>query len=125
MNRTGRDDVEIVVSGHGTASGDEMALERAVVNVVDNAARNARHHVEVVVDSVNGDARVEVRDDGPGFPPAVLDQVPGRFVHTTPGGTGLGLAIVDAIVAAHGGHLSLRSLDGEGAEVVLEIPVGR
>ncbi len=125
VSRTGRDDVEIRVSGQASATGDEMALERAVVNVVDNAARNAEHHVDIVVGAVNGDARVEVRDDGPGFPPSVLDQVPGRFVHTTPGGTGLGLAIVDAIVAAHGGHLSLRSLDGAGAEVILELPVHR
>ena len=125
VSRTCRDDVEIVVSGEGTATGDEMALERAVVNIVENAARNAHHRVEVVVQSVNGDTRVEVRDDGPGFPPAVLEQAPGRFVHTSPGGTGLGLAIVDAIAAAHGGHLSLRTVDGSGAEVVLEIPVTR
>jgi signal transduction histidine kinase len=125
VSRTGRDDVEIVVSGEGTATGDELALERAVVNIVENAARNARHRVDVQVTSVNGDARIEVRDDGPGFPPAVLEQAPGRFVHTSPGGTGLGLAIVDAIAAAHGGHLSLRTVDGSGAEVVLEIPVTR
>ena len=74
--RTGRPDVEIVVSGEGTATGDELALERAVKNIVENAARNAHHRVEVEVTNVNGDARVEVHDDGPGFPPRSSSRPP-------------------------------------------------
>jgi signal transduction histidine kinase len=53
----------------------------------------------------------------------MIDEARGRFVYGTPGGTGLGLAIVDAIVVAHGGRLRLASIDGAGAEVVVELPV--
>jgi two-component system OmpR family sensor kinase len=124
VRRTGPDRVSIELSGQGTTTGDESALERAFVNVVENAAHNARREVHVTV-SAGASARVEVRDDGPGFPPAVLDEARGRFVHGTDGGTGLGLAIVDAIVVAHGGRLRLASMDGAGAEVVMDLPAAR
>jgi two-component system, OmpR family, sensor kinase len=125
VRRAGPEHVSIGLSGEATTTGDEAALERAFVNVVENAARNARTEVQVTVADAGAAARVQVRDDGPGFPPTVLDEARGRFVHGTPGGTGLGLAIVDAIVVAHGGRLRLTSIDGAGAEVVVELPVAR
>ncbi|WP_460663017.1 ATP-binding protein [Kribbella swartbergensis] len=75
---------------------------------------------------------IEVADDGPGFPPTVLDSAFQRFVRgdpaRTPGtsGAGLGLAIVRAIITAHGGTVEARD-DGPlgGAAVTATLPLNR
>ncbi|MFF3749487.1 sensor histidine kinase [Streptomyces sp. NPDC002018] len=61
---------------------------------------------------------LEVQDDGPGIPPALLPHVFERFARgdasrsRAAGSTGLGLAIVQAVVTAHGGTVSVRSVPG-------------
>ena len=116
------EDVEVSLRGQASTLGDAAALTRAVTNLVDNAVRHAGHEVTVVVAQPNGVSVVEVRDDGPGFPPAIVDRVGERFI---PGshGAGLGLAIVEAIAGAHGGRLELSNAgDGtHGAVARLEL----
>jgi two-component system OmpR family sensor kinase len=116
------DGITIETQGSAHALGDAMALERAVGNLVENAARHAAHRVDVIVGTANGDASIEVRDDGPGFPAQVLDVAGNRFVPGVNGGTGLGLAIVDAIATAHRGHLELDDGNGPGAVARLRLP---
>lgn len=61
---------------------------------------------------------LEVQDDGPGIPPALLPHVFERFARgdasrsRAAGSTGLGLAIVQAVVTAHGGTVDVRSVPG-------------
>ncbi|MFF3326076.1 sensor histidine kinase [Streptomyces sp. NPDC002889] len=61
---------------------------------------------------------LEIEDDGPGIPPALLPHVFERFARGDAsrsrhaGSTGLGLAIVQAVVAAHGGKVTVRSVPG-------------
>ena len=118
--------VPVSVTGSAQVRGDEDAIERAVLNMVDNAARHAATRVDV---EVSGDAEravVLVRDDGPGFPDELLGQAAGRFVRGHNGGpnsAGLGLAIVDAIAAAHGGELEIENGAEGGAEVQLRLPI--
>ena len=93
--------------------------------MVTNLLTNARKHTPpgttvTVTASTDG---FEVRDDGPGFPPGLLDHAFERFVRadearTSTGGVGLGLALVDAIVTAHGGHVTLTSRPGDTAIAV-------
>jgi len=117
------------VNGSAQVRGDEGAIERAVVNLVENAARHADGHVDVDVSSDGDRAVVAVRDDGPGFPPELLGQAAGRFVRGpnggrgTENGAGLGLAIVDAIATAHGGELEIENGADGGADVQLKLPV--
>jgi two-component system, OmpR family, sensor kinase len=124
------DSVSVDVSGSAEVRGDEEAIERAVLNLVENAAHHANRRVGVTVSSDGDHAVVAVRDDGPGFPPELLGQAAGRFVrgpHAGPApeqGAGLGLAIVDAIAAAHGGGLVIQNQDDGGAEVQLRLPLG-
>lgn len=117
--------VQIDVIGDADARGDAEALERAVRNLVENALRHARTRVEVRLRAEPDAVILEVVDDGPGFPAALLAQGFHRF---TPGdspeahgGAGLGLAIVDAIVDAHDGSLALGNRDG-GAVVEVRLP---
>lgn len=119
--------VAVEVTGTAEVRGDEEAIERAVLNLVENAAHHANRRVDVAVSSDRDHAVVAVRDDGPGFPPELLDQAAGRFVRGPHGerGAGLGLAIVDAIAAAHGGGIAIENRPDGGAEVQLRLPLER
>jgi signal transduction histidine kinase len=71
------------------------------------------------------EVELEVRDNGPGIPEAVMDRVFDPFF-TTRGpdeGTGLGLAIAYDIAREHGGVLEVSSRPGQGASFVLRLPV--
>jgi two-component system, OmpR family, sensor kinase len=119
--------VPVEVTGSAEIRGDEDAIERAVLNLVENAARHADRRVDVAVSTVGEEAVVVVRDDGPGFPPELLGHAAGRFVRGAADehGAGLGLAIVDAIATAHGGELEIENRPDGGAEVQLRVPLGR
>jgi signal transduction histidine kinase len=68
---------------------------------------------------------VRIRDNGTGIPHELLDKVFNPFLTTKPSGvgTGLGLSIShDIIVGYHQGTLRLESVEGEFAELILELP---
>jgi two-component system OmpR family sensor kinase len=113
-------------------SADE--LHRMVLNLLDNAARHtpAGSLVELSLRAEDGDAVVEVGDDGPGIPPALRDQIFNRFVRgegpaDTAGGTGtgLGLAIVSAVAQSHGGSVEVAESKYGGALFRARIPMIR
>ena len=112
---------------------DTDRIRQAVDNLVDNALRFAPGgSVVVLAARANGsDLDIEVRDEGPGFPPGFLPHAFERFRRPDSGrsrddgGAGLGLAIVHAIAAAHGGAATARNRPGGGAVVSLRLPVLR
>jgi signal transduction histidine kinase len=122
------DDRHLTIHHRGTAvvNGDESSLQRAVLNLLDNAVRYAASAVTVTVDENHSAVEVRVADDGPGFDPAVLPHAFERFTRDpdSGGGLGLGLAITAAIAAAHGGETSAANLPAGGAEVRLRLPAG-
>lgn len=102
--------------------GREEDLERALLNLVENALRFSPpgEPVRVCV-RASGDEdtlTLSVRDRGPGVPEANRKKIFDRFFTTDADrdGTGLGLAIVDSVARAHGGRVELDSVEGEGAE---------
>ncbi|HVR87068.1 MAG TPA: ATP-binding protein, partial [Planctomycetota bacterium] len=66
---------------------------------------------------------VEVADDGCGIPRENLSRVFDPFFTTKPKGVGMGLAIARKIVQAHGGDITLDSLEGKGSQVKVWLPV--
>ncbi len=109
-------------------SGRTGALERAVLNLLDNAAKwgPADAPVDVSVRRQASGAVVCVADRGPGVPTADLQRVFERF-HRAPEarsmpGSGLGLAIVRQVVLAHGGRAWLTPRDGGGTQAWIELP---
>jgi signal transduction histidine kinase len=98
--------------------GDQVRLERLLVNLVDNAVRYAKSSVTVAVRRVDAWAEISVTDDGPGIPGPDRERVFDRFARLDdarsrdadePGGAGLGLAIVRATAQAYGGTAHLES----------------
>ncbi|WP_019917594.1 ATP-binding protein [Methyloversatilis discipulorum] len=104
---------------------------RALANLMDNARRYGGGRVRVTLSSTDGEARIDIDDDGPGIPEAELDRVFEPYVrlessrarHT--GGSGLGLAIARAVIRAQGGEVTLsrRAEGGLRARVALPLPV--
>ncbi len=113
-----------------TAVVDEGRIRQAVDNLTDNALRFAPRGTEVVLcaEKAGPELVIEIRDRGPGFPPAFLPHALVRFARPDlgrardAGGAGLGLSIVQAIADAHGGRAVAGNRDGGGAVVRLEIP---
>lgn len=91
-------------------------------NVLDNAAKWAKHRVAVEARREGGDLKVRVEDDGPGFSDtqAVL-QLHVRMDEKVPG-HGVGLAVVNDLVASHQGQLGLSRSRWGGARVEIVLP---
>ncbi len=105
-----------------------MAVRRAVSNLVDNALRYAGEPVEIELKRAAGAALLEVRDRGPGIPPAEAERLKRPFTRleaarSGPAGAGLGLAIVERIARAHGGALELVPRPGGGLVARLTLPL--
>ena len=67
---------------------------------------------------------LELADNGVGMSTAEQARIFDLFYSTRKGGTGLGLAIVERIARAHGGRIGLRSTEGVGTAVIVELPAG-
>jgi two-component system, OmpR family, sensor histidine kinase KdpD len=108
---------------------DPVQLERAFVNVLENARRHSGGHpVSVRARAVRDRVIVRIVDRGPGIPPAQLERVFEPFYRAgTPGGehrgSGLGLAIARGFTEANTGTLHVESLPGQGATFVFEFPL--
>jgi len=109
---------------------DPDRIRQAVDNLLANAVRfSPAGTVIVIAAQADGpDLRIEVCDQGPGFPDDFLPHAFERFRRPDTarsrddGGAGLGLAIVQAICAAHGGKATARNAPGGGAVVTLWLP---
>lgn len=122
--RTGRE-IEVVTDS-SLVVGRPQALERAITNLVDNAAKFSADTGGPIEVSLHG-GRVEVSDRGPGIDPADLPRVFDRFYRALDArsrpGSGLGLAIVSDVVEAHGGSVIASAREGGGATVGFVLPV--
>ncbi|MEU3833385.1 sensor histidine kinase [Streptomyces microflavus] len=99
---------------------DPRRVERIVVNLVTNAHRHGAGPVQVTVTG----ARISVRDHGPGFPAALLEQGPQRF-RTGAGergrGHGLGLTVAQGQAGVLGARLTFANAPDGGAVATLDL----
>jgi len=112
-------------------SGDQPAFTRGsawvILNALGNLIENAVAHTPAgtaVTVRVTDQPTIEVRDSGPGVPPALRDKVFERFWRSeqSSGGAGLGLAIVKRIMEVLGGSVSVADAPGGGALFALRFP---
>jgi two-component system sensor histidine kinase MprB len=109
-----------------TVQGVPATIERAVGNLLDNAAKwsPTGAQVEVVV----RDGQLVVRDHGPGIPDEDLPYVFDRFYRARAArgmpGSGLGLAIVRQVAESHGGEVVAEHAEGGGTRMVLTLAAG-
>ncbi|HEX5496582.1 MAG TPA: HAMP domain-containing sensor histidine kinase [Mycobacteriales bacterium] len=107
--------------------GDKSRLERAFVNLLDNADRHGGGVRGVTVRQNGDEALVLVDDTGPGVPAADRERIferfaTGRTARGSSSGTGLGLALVAETIGAHGGAVWCTDRAGGGARFVVSLP---
>jgi two-component system, OmpR family, sensor histidine kinase MprB len=106
-----------------TVVGVPASLERAIGNLLDNAAKWSPDGAEVDVQLSDGE--LTVRDRGPGIAEADLPHVFERFYRATSArgmpGSGLGLAIVRQVAEAHGGTVTAEAAPGGGTLMRLRL----
>ena len=106
---------------------DRVRMTQVLQNLIENAAHYTASggQVEVAIGwagEKGGDwIECAVRDSGPGFAEADLEQLFEPFFTRRRGGTGLGLSIVKRIVYDHGGEVSARNHPEGGAVVVVHL----
>jgi two-component system sensor histidine kinase MprB len=117
--------VVVAVLDTATVFAPLAGIERAITNLVENAAKfdQSDSEIRVVVDG----GSLDVIDNGPGIPDEDLLLVFDRFHRATTSrslpGSGLGLAIVREIVERHGGTVHATNQAGGGASVGFALPV--
>lgn len=117
-------DFELAVAPRLTARVDSGDLHELLGNTLDNAAKWARGHVRLRAARNSATLRLDIEDDGPGFPsePERMLERGARADSRVPG-QGLGLAAVHEILKAYEAEIALeRSDDLGGARVVMRIP---
>ena len=129
---TDRQEIRVDVPDRLVVRGDAGRLEQVVVNIVTNAIVHVPEgrHVDVRLRGDDGEAALEVHDEGRGIP---VDDLPHLFLRLYQGaatdaqsqrGLGLGLFIAQQVIASHGGRIDVESGDGKGTTFTVRLPRG-
>jgi signal transduction histidine kinase/DNA-binding response OmpR family regulator len=109
---------------------DSVRFKQVLMNLLGNAIKftSKGGSIELCAHLAGGRVRVEVRDNGPGIPPAEQHRIFEAFYRLRESGkktegTGLGLAITHRLVELHGGELTLESEVGKGSCFYFSLPV--
>ncbi len=105
-------------------------IERVVLNILSNSIKYTPDggEIKIYVGFVYNDAYIKVFDNGIGIPEEDLGRIFERFYRVDKartremGGTGLGLSIAKEILDKNGGSIDIKSVVGQGTEVVIRIP---
>lgn len=120
--------ISVEESSDAMVVADRSDVVRALLAIVDNARKYGGNDGSVVaiVDATVSEARVTIRDAGPGFSPEALTRATERFWRDGNRrgneGSGLGLALARAVVERIGGSIALRNGKDDGAVVTLSFP---
>ena len=106
---------------------DQEQMKRVFINLFDNAIESMSAmaqstgqktlQIHTFLDKIQGTARIEVSDNGCGFPTQYRDSMFLPYFSTRKGGTGLGLAIVRQIIADHHGSIRAEVNTPVGARI--------
>lgn len=107
-------------ASHIKADPDKML--QALLNIVDNASRYARHIIRIQIEEQDNTISIKIADDGAGIADSLLPRLFQRFAKGQDGQTGLGLAISRAIVERCQGQISASNGSNGGAAFVLRFP---
>jgi signal transduction histidine kinase len=107
--------------------GDAQLLERAVRNILHNAAQAEEEigrdgPLEARLREGDNEIELVIRDRGPGLSAEIRDRLFQPFTTTRPNGVGLGLSLTLRIVSLHGGRVGLENHPGGGVQATITFP---
>jgi two-component system, OmpR family, osmolarity sensor histidine kinase EnvZ len=122
--------VQITGIAGGAISTRPAALNRAISNLIRNAAQYGQPPISASIKTTGAETHVTIVDHGDGVPEELLTQLGTPFVRgskerVSDGGTGLGLAIARHVAKILGGRLELQNLEGGGFSAALVLPLNR
>ena len=118
--------IEILIEGADvSASVDDELIRATLLNLVLNAVQAMAGHgrISVTLGQSGNVAVIQVRDNGPGIPLDIRNQVFEPFFTTKARGGGLGLPIARRTAELHGGSLTLKCPEGGGTVVTMKLPL--
>ncbi|WP_456474909.1 PAS domain S-box protein [Candidatus Pyrohabitans sp.] len=129
--RSRKVDIKVEINYSGELRVDPLKLQRAMMNLIDNAIKFNRKagKVRVSVDRKEEELLISVSDTGIGIPQDKLEDIFKPLTQLDPsptryyGGTGTGLAVAKKIIEAHGGKIWAESSPGEGSTFYFTIPL--
>ena len=109
---------------------EKDGIERVIINILTNSIKytNQNGSIKIYVGFVYNDAYIKIIDTGIGIPEQDLSRIFDRFYRVDKartremGGTGLGLSIAKEILDRNDGTIDIKSVYGEGTEVVIRVP---
>jgi signal transduction histidine kinase len=111
-----------------TVTADRLRLRQCLINLVDNALKYSPKKTAVCMDGSESSDGVEIRvcDQGTGIASEELPKIWERLYRgeqsRSTSGLGLGLSFVQAILAAHGGRVDVKTRLNEGSTFILHLP---
>lgn len=109
---------------------DPTRIRQVIANLLDNAIKYTPEHgeVNIQVRPERDKAAIVIHDSGLGIPANELDKIWTRLYRgdksRSQRGLGLGLSLVKAVVEAHGGTATVKSVEGQGSEFTVTLPLG-
>jgi two-component system sensor histidine kinase KdpD len=109
---------------------DAVLIDRVLCNLLDNAAKYtpAGSKITISAELKQNDVWVSVKDEGPGLPENIKDQLFDKFTRgekeSSTAGVGLGLSICKAIIEAHDGKIWANNNPSDGATFSFSLPLG-
>ncbi|MEW6108838.1 MAG: HAMP domain-containing sensor histidine kinase [Nitrospirota bacterium] len=103
---------------------DRFHMERAIVNLINNAIEASDRGKKISVCAIPGKNHlsISIKDQGAGMDREILENVFIPFYTKKRKGTGLGMPIAKKVIEAHSGEISIESKVGSGTEVVIKLP---
>ncbi|MEO8167217.1 MAG: ATP-binding protein, partial [bacterium] len=104
---------------------DREELRRAFINIFRNAIQAMENEGRIIISTskFGNDIEIRIQDFGPGIPDEIKEKLFQPNFSTKTDGMGLGLAIVKKTIEDLGGSISIESKSGEGATVIITIPI--
>jgi two-component system sensor histidine kinase VicK len=128
----GRRGISVLIEDSDAAvvKADSNAIERILVNLIDNAIKHGRSGgtVRLSVRRCGEHCEIRVADDGPGIPEEDIPRLFERFFRVDKsrsravGGAGLGLAIARSLCESQGGNIRYEQREGGGSVFIVRLP---
>ena len=103
-----------------------LSIRHALINIIENGIKASKTHVEVkfkITQAATTYFEVAVKDDGPGIPTKIMENMGEPFISIRKESMGLGIFLANAAVQRLGGSIEMFNLKSGGALTLIKLPM--